>query len=467
VRDLFRPQIVAAAIAIAIAGALQYTPNFLSVWDSFSAPSGWSDRLAAFWADTTKQDWRDSMVLGIRPDQAADRLAMWWFDARQQFGIAGLALAAAGIVALWRISRPWALLMITTYCASTLFALTYNVGDAHVFFLPGHYVTAFAAGAAASWIPRVWGGPDRGRLASLTRLAPHVLTLAVLAYCGWRGWSTWPAVDRHTDRRGERLIASLTRGVSDRDAVFVSQMNWQLENVLLYASRHLRNDLAWVTLAEVIPHWSTFLADNESIGRDLVLSSDAAAVLTAAFGPVLPLVEEPTAPVLSIEQAVQQVPRGYPYVLAVLTPPREVTMEPAALDEALSRITGNRVPPRTSAAFEVFAGLAGEAPAWYRSSQRPFTAQVRIVDEDFTVRMDSWLPFDTFRRAGFGHVLRGRQRLQILERGLNLVWLRSDGEPSAPYYGVSLFAPQPRFRIPAATLQLAQIGRHGRMSRVP
>ena len=51
-----------------------------------------------------------------------------------------------------------------------------------------------------------------------------------------------------------------------------------------------------------------------------------------------------------------------------------------------------------------------------------------LLDEPFTVRMDSWLPFDTFRRPGFGHVLRGREHVQILERGVNLVWL----EPGRP-----------------------------------
>ena len=71
--------------------------------------------------------------------------------------------------------------------------------------------------------------------------------------------------------------------------------------------------------------------------------------------------------------------------------------------------------------------------------------------------MDSWLPTDTFRRPGFGHVLRGRDHILTLERGVNLIWLRSDGSAAPPYYAHSLFARQPRFRIPAATLQLAQI----------
>ena len=88
--SLFRPAVVSIALAAVVVGALQYAPNFLSVASAFDAPAGWSNRAAAFWFDTTKQDWRDTMVLGIQANQASDRLAMWWFDARQQFGVAGL-----------------------------------------------------------------------------------------------------------------------------------------------------------------------------------------------------------------------------------------------------------------------------------------------------------------------------------------------------------------------------------------
>jgi hypothetical protein len=70
--------------------------------------------------------------------------------------------------------------------------------------------------------------------------------------------------------------------------------------------------------------------------------------------------------------------------------------------------------------------------------------------------MDSWLPFDTFRRAGFGHILRGRQHVLTLERGVSLVWFGRDGEPSRPYYAASVLAAEPRYRVPAATLQLAR-----------
>jgi hypothetical protein len=130
-------------------------------------------------------------------------------------------------------------------------------------------------------------------------------------------------------------------------------------------------------------------------------------------------------------------------------------LDQAALDDTIAALIGGRVPPRTPAPYEVIAGIAGDAPQIHRSSARPFAMDFRLLDEPFTLYLDGWLPFETFRRAGFGHVLRGRERLLTVERGVSLVWLGREGRPSPPRYAAGLFAPQPRFRVPAATLQLA------------
>ena len=106
----------------------------------------------------------------------------------------------------------------------------------------------------------------------------------------------------------------------------------------------------------------------------------------------------------------------------------------------------------------VSSAPAGERPQIYRSADRPFTLRFRVLDEPFTVRLDAWLPFDTFLRAGFGHVVRGRDHILIVERGVSLVWLGPNGRPSPPFYAASDFAQQPRYRVPAATLQLANLG---------
>jgi hypothetical protein len=469
--SLFRPSVISIALAAVAVGALQYAPNFMSVWGEYDAPAGWTNRAAAFWFDTTKQDWRDQMVLGIQATQVSDRVAMWWFDARQQFGVAGLSAAAVGAIGLWRTSRRWASLVLTALAINTVFALTYNVGDTHVFFLPSHFMTAFLAGAGVASLIQLWGGsqvrqasPGRGaRRARLRggvpRLVPRAMVVVIaITYIAWRGWTTWPAVDRHTDRRAQQLIAGLSLGISERDALLVSQLNWQIENVLLYTQRHLRPDLAWVRLGDVMSHWPFLVEDNHRIGRDLVLTPQAAADVVAAYGPAYPVIPDGALPVRTIEQAAEAVPAGMPYVLSVLTPPREAHLDLESLAAALRTLAGSKAPPLTGTAFEVFAGVAGEPAQYHRASSRPFTDRVQVLEESLTVRMDSWLPSDTFRRAGFGHVLRGREHVLIMERGVNLVWFGRDGHASQPFYWASLFAAQPRFRLPAATLQLADLG---------
>jgi hypothetical protein len=442
-QHLFRPGVVALAAAIAAAGALQYLPNLLAVWRSVDAPESWIDRVAAFWFDVTKADWRESMVLGVSADQAGDRAAMSWFDARQQFGIIGLLLAAIGLVQLWRIARPWAALVASAYVINAMFALTYNVGDAYVFFLPGHFVTAFAAGAAVSSV-------------SAPKWLTGVAAAGAIAYTGWRGFDTWPAVDRHDDRRGEQLVERLTLGLSEQHALFVSQLNWQVENAVLYAARFEKPALAWVRLADVGLHFPFLVRDNHQIGRDVVLTAPAAATVAAAYGPLFPLIPDEFPSIVRLTSIAGRLARGAPYVMALLPPPRDEYVDEDALAETLRTLTGGRPPARQRSVYEVVAGLVGETPVLYRSSSRPFRQQITLEDARFEIRMDSWLPTETFRRGGFGHVIRGRRHVLSLERGLNLVSFDGAGNPQPPYYAAGLYAAQPRFRIPVAVARLAR-----------
>jgi hypothetical protein len=440
-RDLLAPSTIRLALVIAAAGALQYAPTLMYVWSSIDAPPAWGDRLAAFWVDVTKADWREEMVLGVARSQLWNRLYMWVWDARQQFGIAGLALAAVGAIRLWWLSTPWAVFVWLAYAITTVFALTYNVGDTHVFFLPGHFVLALAIAAAL-------GGWRSERLR-------YTLASLALLYAAWRGWDTWPAVDRHADRRADAQLAHLARGVNSRGALLVSKMDWQIENVLLYSARYDRRDLAWVRLDDVLLHFPFLVRDNVNASRDLVLTAEAAAAVVAAYADEFPLVlDQPPPP--SLSEVVARIPPGTPYVLTLLMPaPAGRTVDREDFTKALAELMGDRVPARSEASYEVWAGSLGEAPSLYRSSAHPFRQSVLIAGEPFTIRMDSWLPEDTFRRSGFAHVLHGRQHALIAERGISLLWLQRDGSP-ATYYGAGLYTPEPRFRILAPAAHLAR-----------
>jgi hypothetical protein len=441
--ELIRGRTVAVCAAIVAGSAMLYLPNLLFVLTNIDGPPSWSERIAVFWFDTTKADWRETMMLGVSPGELGSRLAMWSWDARQQFGVAGLALAVFGAARLWWISARWAVLVWSAYAISTVFAVTYNVGDAHVFFLPGHFLTAF--GVAAALAP--------SRRGAFARHGVHVIgVVLVLLYTGWRTWDTWPVVDRHLDRRADVLVARVTGGLDDTHAVLLSQMEWQSENALLYSARYERRELAWTRLADVMLHLPFFVRDNHAIGRDIVLSAEAAADVAAAYGPLYTIVRDDVPSSPSLVEIVERIPRGAPYILSLLTPTADEPLDTAEFDAALAVLAGRRTIARDGSSYEVWAGVAGERPAFHRGANRPFREGFSIAGDPFTVRLDSWLPFDTFRRGGFGHVLRGHQHLMTLERGVSIVWFQTDGVPAFTY-SAGLYAPKARFRIAASAPQ--------------
>src|SRR5207249_6684554 len=133
-RSMFAPRIVALALACAAAGALQYAWNVRTMWLLPNPPGGVIEAAQRFWFDVTKSDWRDTMVMTVPRALLGDRAAMYWFDLRQQFGLAGPLLAAAGMARLAVDDARRALLMFTLFAANLAFAYSYNVGDAHVFY---------------------------------------------------------------------------------------------------------------------------------------------------------------------------------------------------------------------------------------------------------------------------------------------------------------------------------------------
>ena len=447
-RDLLRRGTIVLAIGIACAGALLYAPNVLFVWTNIDAPPRWSDRLATFWFDATKSDWRGTMMAGVDRSELVERMAMWIWDARLQFGLAGLALAIAGVTRLWLFSRPWTLLFLSAYLVNTIFAVTYNVGDPHVFFLPGH---AFTALAIAALFAGRHPPPTRRAPFSGVPLLSTVAMAALLAYAGWRGWDTWPSTDRSLDRRADVFVARVTAGISDTNAVLLSDMDWQLENAVLYSSRYERRQLAWRRIAEVLPHLPFLVNDNHTIGRDVVLAGNAAARVVSAYGPFFPLAAD-TVPPRGIADRVDALPRGTPYVLTLLEPAGGEAVDIDDFDRALAILAGASAPRRSAARFQMWAGISREPGAEHRESNRPFRSAFTILGDPFAVRIESWLPFDTFRRAGFGHVLRGREPVLTIERGVSLVWFEPDGSPAVSY-AAGLYAPKARLRIPASVPQ--------------
>ncbi len=101
--------------------------------------------------------------------------------------------------------------------------------------------------------------------------------------------------------------------------------------------------------------------------------------------------------------------------------------------------------------YALAAGLVGEEPWAGLSRSYPFRWRRWLGGIDVELRFESFLPYDTIRRAGFGQVLANRRRVLALDRGVSFVALGPDGRPLLRAWLGGLFAPQPRYLVKPGT----------------
>ena len=447
--DPLRPRMIAMAIGVASAGALQYAWNFRGLWTTLEPPSSIAEALAKFWFDVTKADWRETLVMNLSEQGLQSRPSMYWFDVRQQFGAPGVALAALGSAYVMVRWPRRGLLLILAYLANLAFAWTYNVGDAYIFFLPSHYVIALFAGAgiAAIFALTAWVS-SRGIATALSAVC--------LVYPAWRGYDTFPAVDRGSDTRAVELLDRFTTPPRLNDAqgsepaVFGVDTNWQVQNAFEYYMRERKPGIPWFMTDElewlddddnIMPRVQAFLDANREMGRHVVVAPGAYQRFNLHIedGSDIEVVEERGEPFRS---RVRSVPPLTPYALAILRPDREYLLDDIEIPETWRWLTAGSMAISELHQYTIVLGLVGRAPLLVHSAEHPYRIRARVGELDVDVRMESWLPTDTIRRAGFGHVVVGRQHRLTLERGVSFVTLDQGGRP---LYSAGLFSPIPRF----------------------
>jgi hypothetical protein len=400
--------------------------------------------MAKFWFDVTKADWRETLVMTVSEAGLEHRPAMYWFDLRQQFGEPGIALATVGFsYVLWHWPRR-AIFLLLFYAANLAFAWTYNVGDAYIFFLPSHYVVALWAGAGIAAIAALFA-----RVSSRS-VATAAGTL-ILAYPAWRGYDTLPAVDRGWDRRAEQLLDELTTAHRPmylpsrlENTVFGLDTNWQVQNALEYYMRERKPGIPWFTTEQLewfqqsdrVGRFRYFITANAEIGRTVVVTER---VLDKVHPPESRALHDPPPPLLQFSERVKSVRPGTPYALAILRSDLEFSLDTTGFTHAWDWLAPGVMPP-TFRHYTVVVGRVGERPVLVESQDRPYRVRTRLEPYAFDVRMESWLPTDTIRRAGFGHVVIDRRHTLTLERGISFVAL---GPGGGPFYGSGLFAPIP------------------------
>jgi hypothetical protein len=442
-RSMFAPRIVGLATLFACLGALQYAWNFEAIWSSPQPPRGLLDALARFWFDVTKSDWRDTMVWNVPESMLAEHFRMYIFDLRQQFGLFPPAVAAVGLGWLFRTDWRRGALLLLLYAASTLFAFSYNVGDTHVFYLPSHLYVALliAPGIVAT-------GSAAARLLKLPSLRlAAAASVAIACYAAVRIHRDYPALDRSNDQRPASVMADLTAGLDDRHAILLTDMNWQVMNGLSYFGKEVHPDLGYARMPDVLLYAPVLIADNLAIGREVTATSRARQQIAAAYGPLLPTEADPRVPAGPLNDLVGGLPTGTLYALCMLKPTREFSVDRAELVDALRTLSGGSSDAVPAGQYAVVVGRTGERPVVAEGSDDPFRRSVSVAGVPIEVRMESWLPADTIRRMGFGHIVAARRHTLIVERGVSFVAFDGSGRPLRSGYRSGIFAPQPRYLI--------------------
>ena len=435
-RSMLRPRIVLLAVAIAVLGASQYLWNVRSLWFLPNPPATVLEALRVFWFDVTKADWRDTMVLEVPRSLLRDHVAMYWFDLRQQFGTVVPLLAVAGAAALWSARRRRAVLLILLYAVNAAFAFSYNVGDAHVFYLPSHLVVAMLATVAAA------------SAGSFVRHGGAIAAAALLAYAGVRGYQDYPALDRSGDTRPTGVVRALTDGIDDQRAILLVDLNWQVANGLSYFGKSVRPELAIARARDVLLYAPAIVRDNEDAGRRVAASEQAQRLLEESYGPLLSATLD--VPAASFAAVARDMPIGVRYAVTVIKQSGDMPIDRADLVAALQLLGLRSALPDPLPAFIVMAGETGAPPVFFAAADRPFRDTVQVDGTTVLVRMESWMSSDTIRRMGFGHVIAGRHHTLIAERGISLVTFDASGAPTQTSYFAGIFARPRRYLISAA-----------------
>lgn len=431
-RAMLAPRVVVMAMVIAAAGALQYAWNLHALWRSAQPPASLAGAIASFWFDVTKSDWRETMVAQVPGGMQAERLRMYWFDLTQQFGRLLPIASAAGLYALYRRSPRRAILVGGAFLGNVAFALSYNVGDSHVFFLPSHLALALLMAVGLAHLDRL--ARARGAIAA----AAIVLALG-------QGWRNFPALDRHEDERPTRLLAALTDDALERNAILLTDLNWQVQNGLNYFAKYSRPEVAFARMPDVLLYAPALVGDNASIGRRTLLTARARSELASMYEPLFRIDREPMPPTPALSALAGELTPGTRYVLCVLKPTRESAIDVADLQRAVAVLTAGAVSVVPSNDYVAIAGASGAAPALVRGSDRPFRSSVPVGGVRVDVRMESWLAFDTIRRMGFGQVVAAHHHTLIVERGVSFATFDERGRPLRTAYAANIFAPEPRY----------------------
>jgi hypothetical protein len=272
--------------------------------------------------------------------------------------------------------------------------------------------------------------------------------VALLGYPAWLILDTYPAMDRSADRAPTRFFDGLTAGLDGRHEILGADMNWQLHNGLDYYEKWTRPDLSVFDVPDTLPYFPLLVQSNVALGRSIALTEGSAAMVRAAYGGLFDIQRDDRVAAATLAERIASLAAGTPYVLASIEPYPEA---PVNRDDVAAAVRRLGVGPAglPVGRFVVIAGRVGESPTTQRAADRPFRLRGHLDGRALDIRFECWLPADTIRRMGFGHVIVDRRHVLALDRGVSFVALAPDGTARLTAWAGGLFSPQARYVIRA------------------
>jgi hypothetical protein len=308
-----------------------------------------------------------------------------------------------------------------------------------VFYLGSHWAAALAAGCGAGWAVSTLQ-------ARRHQTAAVLAALALLAYPVWRAWDTYPAMDRSDDREPTLALDRLVAGMDMDREVLGRDLNWQLHNGLDYYLKYTRRDLALFDLPDTLLSFPSLVSRNTELGRTVLLTEGSAAMVRQLYGGLYDLEQDRRVPVPSLAERAATLVPGTPYLLSVIEEYPDSPIDRADLAEAAKRLGlgPNDLP---EGRFVIVAGRVGQPPVVRRGGWTPFRLTADVSGLALDARVECWMPADTIRRMGFGHVIVNRHHELTLDRGVSFIALDASGHASMRAWTGGLLALQPRFIV--------------------
>jgi hypothetical protein len=185
--------------------------------------------------------------------------------------------------------------------------------------------------------------------------------------------------------------------------------------------------------------------DNAAIGRRTLLTARARSELASLYEPLFAIERDPSVVQPPLSSVASALTPGTRYVLCVLKPSRESSIDAADLQRAIATLTGGTLVEVPNDEYVAIVGTAGARSSFAHSSNRPFRSSVSVGGVRVDVRMESWLAFDTIRRMGFGQVVAAHRHTLIVERGVSFAAFDESGRPVRTAYAANIFAAEPRY----------------------